>query len=272
MAFPKIVEGPPNRPDIHHDHGFLDDGRGNLDPSKYRPPTFLDRAHYARWKVEYLGGAQAVDTFYPYLVDAAAAYGHFLDGTGTDFHVHYDRFLRNDNSGKTVLKSAVEDIVAGAIAIDDQKIKDSPPATPRQDSFSLVSDAITVGGRDKRYPYPATENWQKAIGAHSIWLTAPITVKVDPAAKTRTFTVDLTIHMEDMYNFNPGMHDIASGIPDSDNGRFEITRLAKEFLSVGAESRTVVFTEPLTPVPDTRVTPPDQKVTAGRAEMRTSRR
>ena len=271
MAFPKIVEGPPQRPDIHHDHGFLDDGNGNIDPSKYQEPTFTDRLHYAEWKGKYLG-AEGVDTFYPYLVDAVAAYAHFLDDTGTDLHIHYDRFLRKDESGKVVLQSAIQDIVAAAIAIDDQKIAASPPDSPRQDKFSLVSEAINVGGGDSRYPYPATENWQKALGAHQIWLTAPVTVGVDPVAKKRSFTIDLTIHAEDMYNFNPGAHDIATGIPDSDNGRFEITRLGKEFLSKGEEYRTIVFTEPITPVPDTRLTPSDQQVSPRRGELRTSRR
>lgn len=256
MAFPKFTEGPAKRPDIHHDHGFLDDGHGNIDNSKRRPPTWEDYKLLAWWMVK-LDGAQ---TLRPDLDDATLAYAHFLDNTGTDLKVDYEGFLADDDSGKTVLKSAVEDTVAAAIAVDDRKLGSPPPSTAREDNFSLTSDAVGVGGRDSRYPYPKTENWQKAIGAHFIWMDAAVKVKIDPAAKKRTFEVRMNLHMEDMYNFNPGAKDIATGTPDSENGRFEVTGLAHEFLSKADISRSITFSEPLAPVPDSRVPPSDQKV------------
>jgi hypothetical protein len=33
----------------------------------------------------------------------------------------------------------------------------------------------------------------------------------------------MTLHAEDPCNFNVGDDDTATGIPDSDNGRFEVT-------------------------------------------------
>lgn len=39
----------------------------------------------------------------------------------------------------------------------------------------------------------------------------------------------MTLHAEDRYNFNPGAQDIATGIPDEDNGIFEITELAHQY-------------------------------------------
>ena len=94
--------------------------------------------------------------------------------------------------------------------------------------FSITSNAIVVGG-DPLFPYPATENWQKAIGGHSIWISASVTVAADKESRLPTFTMFMTIHAEDRYNFNPGQHDIATGIPDADNGLFEITGLAKQY-------------------------------------------
>src|ERR1700757_4019808 len=108
MAFPKFTEGPAKRPDIHHDHGFLDDGKGNIDSSKRRPATWEDYKLLAFWTAK-LDGAELLR---PDLVNAADAYRHFLENSGTDFNVDYEGFLANDNSGKTVLKSAIEDTVA----------------------------------------------------------------------------------------------------------------------------------------------------------------
>jgi hypothetical protein len=256
MAFPKFTEGPATRPAIHHDHGFLDDGNGNIDPKKRRAATWEDYKVLAWWAAK-LNGAEMLR---PDLKNATDAYRHFLDNTGTDFDVDYEAFVRDDKSGETVLNSAIEDTIAAAIEIDDKKVGGATPSAPKQDDFSITSEAIGVGGRNARYPYPKTENWQKAIGAHFIWMDAAVKVKIDPAAGKRQFEVKMHLHMEDMYNFNPGAHDIATGTPDADNGRFEVSGLAKEFLSKAEISRTLKFTEPITPVPDTRAKPADLDV------------
>src|SRR5205807_2522847 len=52
-----FVEGRPRRPDIKHDHGFLDDGKGNIDPSKRQSPTERDLASKEIWGKVILGGA-----------------------------------------------------------------------------------------------------------------------------------------------------------------------------------------------------------------------
>jgi hypothetical protein len=51
--------------------------------------------------------------------------------------------------------------------------------------------------------------------------------------------MDFVIHVEDMYNFNPGQSDIATGIPDSDNGRFEVTGLGRQYLNYSQLKRQV---------------------------------
>jgi hypothetical protein len=49
----------------------------------------------------------------------------------------------------------------------------------------------------------------------------------------------MTRYVKDMYNFNPGVADIATGIPNSANRIFEITGLAKEYRTVSQISCTV---------------------------------
>ncbi len=53
------------------------------------------------------------------------------------------------------------------------------------------------------------------------------------------FVVDMVLHAEDRYNFNPGAQDIATGIPDSDNGVFEITGLAKQYTQTAELQRRI---------------------------------
>ena len=84
----------------------------------------------------------------------------------------------------------------------------------------------TPCGSNLLFPYPATENGQKAIGGHVIWLSGKARVRARSAENW--FVVDGVLHAEDRYNFNPGAQDIATGILDSDNGFFEITGLAKQ--------------------------------------------
>lgn len=257
-------EGPPTKPAIRHDHGFLTGPDGNLDPSKFEEPTIVDRAALVKW-IAKLRGAQLLR---PDLVDATNAYEHFLFGGGAEWSFSYDRFVAADASGKKVLESVVDDLVRGALDVHDTMLV-ATPASPRTDSFQLTSTAVSVGSPG-RYPYPATENWQKAIGGHVVWAHAKVTAVTEPSL-TRTFTALLTLLAEDMYNFNPGAKDIATGVPDSENGRFEITRLAHEFLSVSSLSRRLDFVvdaegrvtklavsgEPFVPAPAPGSSPPN---------------
>jgi hypothetical protein len=48
---------------------------------------------------------------------------------------------------------------------------------------------------------------------------------------------DGSANAEDRYNFNPGAQDMATGIPDSDNGVFELTGLGKQFDSYASLRR-----------------------------------
>ena len=238
--YAKFASGSAGRPNIVHDHGFLDsnDGKHLLDKSKMRPPEARD--HTERWA--WLAKLWAAKRWRPELFDATTAYHHFHYGKGETLRFSYDKFVQQDASGRRALRSAIEDVIAACVAYHDQTLSTGDPA---KDNFEITSDAI-VGSRkpDARWPYPATENWQKAIGGHSIWLWARVMVAFDPQKTTRTFSVTMCLVAEDMYNFNPGALDIKTGIPDSANGRFELCGMAQEFLQQAQLFRAFSFHAP----------------------------
>ncbi len=257
-TYADYIEHDGEAPEIAHDHGFLDDGSGNVDESRRREPTMGD--HFARLK--WLAKLEVAEALRPDLVDGTSAYRHFLFGGGRQREFDYQRFIDDDSSGARVWQSVLEDARFAAVEYHDGLMGSTPRAGTW--TFRLRTDPVGVGS-DGRYPYPATENWQKAIGGHSIWSELDVTVEVEEAprraraageaegeaeasvAYIRRFEVDLTLHMEDMYNFNPGQADIASGIPDDDNGRFEITGLGHEFLQVATLERGFEFETDLGP-------------------------
>jgi hypothetical protein len=254
-----FTAGPPRRPAIRHDHGFLDDGTGKIDPSKRQTPTDADRARKDVWKLIL---ALAIE-HKPEIKDGTDAYKHFLvDNNGAPFTTRYEGFIKDDPNGQTVLKSAVDDTRTGVLDLFDAKFP-KPATSATREFLQATSTAVTVGRvvPDLRYPYPATENCQKAIGGHALWLSADSIIDSNPAANTRSVAITLTLHAEDMYNFNPGGADVATNTTDAENGRFEITGLGTEFLQTGvATSRTISFTIPNAKQANNRVTPADQKV------------
>ncbi len=225
--------GPPTRPNIRHDNGFLD-------TFPRRNPTGSDRVEYVRW-LSRLEGVEAIQgvPFVPHneLPDALAAYRHFLRGKGKERTFSYERFVSIDPNGAVILSSAILDAQHGAELLYKQNLAGQSPA-----HFQMCGSAIPVGSiRYPSFPYPKTENWQKAIGAHVIWISAD--VDVDVANGVPVFTMFMTLHAEDRYNFNPGAKDIKTGIPDSANGIFEITGLAQQYMNISTLDRKVVWSE-----------------------------
>ncbi len=241
-------------PEIHHDHGHMEGADGNFDPSKHQDPTMADRWELMKW----IAKLEAAELLRPDLVDGTSAYRHFLQGNGATRDIRYPRYIANDAAGARLLQSAMDDARDAAIRRHDADVGGDPK--PGTHSYHIRTDTIPVGGGDDRYPYPATENWQKAIGAHIIWIEANVTVTVRAPEGTppnscpvdgyeRVFHIEMTIHAEDMYNFNPGAADIATNTPDSANGRFEITGLGHEYLNRGTYARAFDFTTTMDPAP-----------------------
>jgi hypothetical protein len=248
--------GAPTRPDIRHDNGFLQNPANPNDPKPQptRNPTKeeqeaynsqLRKANLALTAVN-LGWPKALtpEQYDKYLdlPDGIAAYHHFLTGKGADRQFSYDKFVKDDTAGQTTLNNAIRDTQTGAEEIYRQMLAKDPSLANKPVTFQITGSQIGVGNSTK-FPYPATENWQKAIGAHSIWNSA--TVTVNPPAKPGgepTFSMRYTLHGEDRYNFNPGAADIATGQPDSDNGRFEQAGLAHQYMNYGTLQRDVTWT------------------------------
>jgi hypothetical protein len=51
------------------------------------------------------------------------------------------------------------------------------------------------------------------------------------------------MHVEDQYNFNPGAKDDKSGKEDSDNGRLDLSGLAKQYMTYATWYRRLKWTE-----------------------------
>lgn len=222
----KFRLGEASRPLIGHDGG-------HLATFGKREPTAKDRAAFAAGLAllegsEALNNAQtgAITTFGD-LADANAAYRHFLFGKGAKRKIDYERYIQGDAAGKQLLLNVLETFKVHAEIIGQDREK-----------FSITSEPFNVGNSTTAIAgYPATQNWRKTLGAHFVWVSADVRVSVvDRAIK---YSATVTIHMEDMYNFNPGDKDMDTSIPDSINGRLETSGLAYQYLNYGTVTREV---------------------------------
>jgi hypothetical protein len=222
--------GKAERPDIKHDNGFLD----KFPP---REPTAADRIQLAKW-VTVLEGSEAVcnaqtgSMVAPCggdLVDANAAYRHFLFGKGADRTIDYERFIEGDPTGKHLLEKLIADFKKNSSAIGKDRM-----------TFSVTSQPYFIGGQDGFVGYPETANWQKAIGAHVVWVSGDVTAQINKQGEIE-FSSKMVVHMEDKYNFNPGSADVQTGIADAENGQLELSGLAHQYMNYGEISRIIVW-------------------------------
>jgi hypothetical protein len=246
--------GNPTRPPIRHDNGFLQNPNDPRDP-RPRPtvaPTQADRDYYeselnrAKWAQRAIAAGVDNIPFTPDeldLHDGIDAYRHFLDGGGRDRNFSYEKFVNDDESGRTILNNATTDTQKGVEDLYNQMIARDPSLRGRPVTFNITGGAITAGGGN-RFPYPETENWQKAIGGHTIWTSATVTVNPPSTPGGRPeFSMRMTLHAEDRYNFNPGQSDIATGVPDATRGKLEMTGLAHQYMNYATLQRDVRWTQ-----------------------------
>ena len=192
------------------------------------------------------------------LPDALPAYRHFLDGNGAERTFSYERYVRHHRSGEVTLRTMIRE---GRHAAYDLWIARRNRA---QGTFQFTGTDINAGIEGSiSMPYPSTENWQKAIGGHDIWLSGTVSVGI-PEIVTQTecregpprFEMELTLHVEDMYNFNPGQADLATGIPDADNGRLATSGLGHQYLHKSTLVRTVAWQGQPSAAPTVTAEPP----------------
>ncbi|WP_426212623.1 hypothetical protein [Massilia sp. TWP1-3-3] len=221
------------RPKIVHDGGFVERyGR--------RAPTKADAFSRAKWKAK-LNGAEATcgpitGPLNPLCnfedqTDATAAYRYFWEGKGKDrWAISYEKYLRSDPSALNLVGQLVNDFIGHIEVIGKNRT-----------TFQVVSGQYAIG-EEGFAPYPATVNWQRAIGAHILWVSATVTASV--RKQKIEYAAEMTIHMEDRYNFNPGGTDIGSGtIKDEENGAFEMNGWANSYMNYAAVARGVMWTE-----------------------------
>lgn len=215
----KITEGIPSPPKFEYDNGFLD-------KFKMREPTYKEKLKYDYWRMK----AAAARVLRDDLDDALDAYEHFLDNTGSPFEFDLGEYIKEDLSGEFLLNNA-KDLTKDSIR---KLIKKSGVYTVSSSGFRASDNSL-------EFSAPTTENWQKTIGEFNFWISASVVVIEEKGLLT--YNVAMTIHAEDKYNFNPGQTDIATGIPDSENGIFEITGLAKQFMQYGTHTVKIQWSE-----------------------------
>lgn len=199
--------GTGSKPDIKWDSGY--------DYNPDAQATWRDRANWAKY-----GTLLNLAEKFNHLPDGSRAYRHYRQATGTDLVVSYNRAIRGDR----LISRGFYDELADAQG-DIEREHDG-----QAQHFSIYSTSARLVDSD-------TENWQKALGGHRIWGTG--TVQYDPA--TCEYVMEIEVEMEDFYNFNKGQADIATGLPDNENGRFEVLGWAKSFYSRGSVTRTVTW-------------------------------
>jgi len=210
---------------------------GHLDRFSARPPTAEDKVELAKW-VTMLEGAEALCNAQTGklialcngedLSDANAAYRHFLFGNGEDRVLNYERFIQGDPVGSQLIRNLLADFQYHTEIIGKHRTK-----------FSVTSTLYAVGDGGIA-DYPKTSNWQKTLGAHFFWVSANLVISANANGRLR-YQADLTMHVEDRYNFNPGSKDVATGIPDSANGRFELSGLGKQYMHYATLVRHVTW-------------------------------
>lgn len=250
--------GPPKQPDIFHDNGFLQNPNDPTDPKPMptRPATFEERKDYEKQAILAEAGVVATQVGWPKDLtpeeyqrflktpDGVEAYYHFMRGNGADQTISYDKFVKEDPAGQTTLNNAIRDTQRGSEEVYRQMVANDPTLANKPVTFQMTGGNINVGAPDDPiYPYPETENWQKAIGRHDVWNSATVTV-TPPATHggSPSYSMNYNLHFEDRYNFNRGNVDIATGKPDELNGRYEESGLAHQYTNYGSLKRDVTWT------------------------------
>ncbi|MGY0502104.1 hypothetical protein ACWZHB_26755 [Nocardia sp. FBN12] len=194
--------GDPKRPGLKHDDTFVYNSKD---------ANFQDWLNKQKWQAKLLGGEYIKSE----LDDATALYRHYWDNNGEKIAFDYDEAYKEDPT----VRSNVDTEVANMAAAADYF------ARTGNKNFKLTGDPTTGG--------TSTENWEKTIGGYQQWSHANARVEGNRVV------MDVTVEAEDYYNFDNGKNDIATGAPDSDNGRFTEIGWAKPFESHGSVTRTV---------------------------------
>lgn len=189
-----------------YDNGFA------YDPNA--KPRLDDYVNWTKWKILNEGAQYGGWIFDRYMPDAVKTYEHYRSGLDTNLEIDYGKAYREDKNIQLVVDQHI---------IETQQVVEKMIEDGQKAPFSITGGLMSV-----TTPYPSTENWQKAIGGHKIWISADISVDENGQIQMNT-----SVHEIDRYNFNRNQCDIASGAPDNENGRFEELGWAKSYNTTG---------------------------------------
>ena len=175
-------------------------------------PSAWDYAKYVSWKYAAEGVKESGE-----LEDAIILYLHYLDASGTEMTIDFEKAYRED---KAVRKNV-------DIAISTAQRQAEILSKKSYERFFMTSGLKNVDS------YPVTENWQKALGGFQLWGEA----EVERCGER--FSMNLVLHEIDRYNFDKKKKDIVTGIPDYVNGRFAELGWAHSFITKGEISVSV---------------------------------
>ena len=150
--------------------------------------------------------------------DSYDFYGHFRENTGTPKTFNYEKAYKDD----AVIRNYVNTDLNASLQAANEAVKAG------QTNVTLYSPKHAVGN-------PATENWQRTIGGHTMYTDTDVKVEGD------TVTATVTVYARDKWNFDRGKSDPGSGTPDAVNGRFEELGWGKSFESSGSLTRTYTW-------------------------------
>jgi RHS repeat-associated protein len=191
--------------------------------NKHVHASVKDYWNWTKWMSKVSGSTWGSLLHLTDLSDASALYAHYMDGGGEDATIDYEQAYRDDMGIRTAVDIEIRQAQSGAEYLQ---------GVSKTNQYEISGRVQNVGGGN----YPQTENWQKSIGEHKIWGSGDVSVSGD------TFTMRVVIHEKDRYDFNKGMHDIATNAPDNTNGRFATLGWAKPFMTHGTVTRQVTWT------------------------------
>jgi hypothetical protein len=120
----------------------------------------------------------------------------FLEASIADNAISYDDFVREDEGGRTTLRSATRDVQTGAEEIYRQMISRDPGLKNEPVTFVMTGSQIAVGN-GVQFPNPQTQHWKDAVGSHQIWMSATVTVAPgDNPNDPPRFSMRMMLHAE----------------------------------------------------------------------------
>jgi len=146
------------------------------------------------------------------LSDGAAAFNHFRNGNGANLFLNLQNAYEQDENMRYNFHSEIREMQGAVEALRGQ---------------TGLGEFNVSSGTRLNPEYPDTMNWQKAIGGFQMWSNAEV------RHINGEYHMTITVRTLDRYNFNDGQQSIGTGVPDSENGRFEQLGWAHSFNSFG---------------------------------------